>query len=107
MINLLQFEYMLHEKLLEVFVGEVDTHLFKARTTTATRKLHVANANRSRALAFAASKILARAWSTVDHEKKSSPTSSFCSQRISAISALDVSRRCALQIYILLYLLTY
>ena len=48
MINLLQFEYMLHEKLLEVFVGEVDTHLFKARTTTATRKLHVANANRSR-----------------------------------------------------------
>ena len=26
----------------------------------------------------------------------------FCSQRISAISALDVSRRCALQIYILL-----
>ena len=30
----------------------------------------------------------------------------FCSQRISAISALDVSRRCALQIYILLYLLT-
>ena len=32
----------------------------------------------------------------------------FCSQRISAISALDVSRRCALQIYILLtYLLTY
>ena len=31
----------------------------------------------------------------------------FCSQHISAISALDVSRRCALQIYILLtYLLT-
>jgi len=32
----------------------------------------------------------------------------FCSQRISAISALDVSPRCALEIYILLtYLLTY
>jgi len=32
----------------------------------------------------------------------------FCSHRISAISALDVSRRCALQIYILLtYLLTH
>ena len=31
----------------------------------------------------------------------------FCSQRISAISALDVTRRCALQIYILLTYFTY
>ena len=41
---------------------------------------------------------------TMDNFKRLLKT---CSQRISAISALDVSRRCALQIYILLtYLLT-
>jgi len=28
--HLFQFEYMLHKKLLEVFIGEINAHLFKA-----------------------------------------------------------------------------